>query len=137
MERNEMVRIHLPLPAVAGDNALANTYSGDGGPATSAGLNYCVSMTLNDSGDMYLIDYHNQVIRAKKKPSKKSTPAKSPKSKKVEKKVQVTKNKKETKSSKILAMYLKGSKVSEISKALKAHPSFCYTVIGKHKAKNK
>jgi hypothetical protein len=42
---------------------------------------------------------------------------------------------KETKSSKILAMYLKGSKISEISEALSAHPSFCYTVIGKHKAK--
>ncbi len=38
----------------------------------------------------------------------------------------------ETKSSKILAMYLKGKKVSEISEALNAHPSFCYTIISKY-----
>ncbi len=43
--------------------------------------------------------------------------------------------KEETKSSKILALYLKGKKVSEISTALNAHPSFCYTVITKHKKK--
>ena len=42
-------------------------------------------------------------------------------------------SKAETKSSKILAMHLKGKKVSEISEALKAHPSFIYTVINKHK----
>ncbi len=42
---------------------------------------------------------------------------------------------KETKSSKILALYLKGIKVSAISKTLNAHPSFCYTIISNHKAK--
>jgi hypothetical protein len=43
----------------------------------------------------------------------------------------------ETKTARILAMYLNGEKVSVISKALKAHPSFCYTVIHKHKQNKK
>jgi hypothetical protein len=45
------------------------------------------------------------------------------------------KEEKETKSNKILALHLKGIKVSEISKTLNAHPSFCYTVIKKYKDK--
>jgi len=65
-----------------------------------------------------------KIIHIKSKPIQKVNNAKK-----------ATTAKKETKSSKILAMYLKGSKVSEISEALSAHPSFCYTVISKHKAK--
>lgn len=64
---------------------------------------------------------------AKKSIHVKPVPVKKPKA--------VKANKKETKSNKILAMYLKGSKVSEISEALDAHPSFVYTIISKHKAK--
>ncbi len=70
-------------------------------------------------------------VNAKKVIHVKPTPVK-----KTEKVKKATKQK-ETKSSKILAMYLKGSKVSEISEALSAHPSFCYTVIGKHNNRNK
>jgi predicted Zn-dependent peptidase len=63
-----------------------------------------------------------QRVTAKSKAIKKPAPEKKPK-----------KAQGDTKSSKILALYLKGKSVAEISKELKAHKSFCYTVIGKHK----
>jgi sugar lactone lactonase YvrE len=38
-------------------------YSGDGGPATSALLYGCRSVTFNDNGDLYIADGNNHVIR--------------------------------------------------------------------------
>jgi hypothetical protein len=79
-----------------------------------------------------IITSEKKVIPAKKKAKKIIQPKHTP-VKKANNAKKATKSKTETKSSKILAMYLKGKKVSEISEALDAHPSFCYTVINKHK----
>ncbi len=46
---------------VAGDGTAG--YSGDGGPATTAQLSSPVSVTLDDSGNLYIADYNNYSIR--------------------------------------------------------------------------
>ena len=51
------------INTVAGNYALRGTFSGDGGAATSAGLNYPACTAFNKSGDMYIADNSNQVIR--------------------------------------------------------------------------
>jgi hypothetical protein len=68
-----------------------------------------------------------------KKGAKKIIQTKPNPVKKGQKVKKASKPKEETKSSKILAMHLKGKSVFEISMALKAHPSFCYTVISNYK----
>jgi sugar lactone lactonase YvrE len=50
------------IQTVAGSFA-TGTYSGDGGPATSAGLNLPVSLVLDSSGNLYIADRNNNVIR--------------------------------------------------------------------------
>ncbi len=49
------------ISAVAGNGT--SGYSGDGGPATSAELDYAVGLALDSSGDLYIADGGNQVIR--------------------------------------------------------------------------
>ena len=49
------------LSTVAGNGS--STFSGDGGPAVNAGLNYPLDMTFDASGNMYIPDLHNQRIR--------------------------------------------------------------------------
>jgi hypothetical protein len=51
------------IETVAGDNALGAGYSGDGGPATSAQLNYPNNMVVDSSGDIFIADLYNFVIR--------------------------------------------------------------------------
>jgi hypothetical protein len=46
---------------VAGDHTLG--YSGDGGPATSATLNYPFGVGVDSIGDIYIADSYNNVIR--------------------------------------------------------------------------
>jgi uncharacterized protein (TIGR03437 family) len=47
----------------AGATASACGYSGDGGPATSALLNYPSGVALDAAGNLYIADTHNQRIR--------------------------------------------------------------------------
>jgi trimeric autotransporter adhesin len=51
------------INTIAGDYALRGSFSGDGGAATSAGLSYPACTAFNKSGDMYIADDSNQVIR--------------------------------------------------------------------------
>jgi sugar lactone lactonase YvrE len=46
---------------VAGDHTLG--YSGDGGPATSASLNYPFGVGVDSAGDLYIADSYNSVVR--------------------------------------------------------------------------
>ena len=48
---------------VAGNNAAALGYSGDGGPATSAQLDLPVDVTVDASGNLYIADRNNSRIR--------------------------------------------------------------------------
>jgi sugar lactone lactonase YvrE len=49
------------ITTVAGDGT--NTYSGDGGPATSAGLNGPLGVAVDASGNLFIADTSNQRIR--------------------------------------------------------------------------
>jgi len=49
------------ITTVAGDGFAG--YSGDGGPATSAQLNWPLGATLDASGNFYVADYGNHAIR--------------------------------------------------------------------------
>jgi RHS repeat-associated protein len=49
------------ITTVAGNGTLG--YSGDGGPATAANLNYPESLTLDAAGNLYIADTNNNVIR--------------------------------------------------------------------------
>ncbi len=49
------------ITTVAGNGKAG--YSGDGGPATSAQLNGPNSITVDNSGNLYISDFHNSVIR--------------------------------------------------------------------------
>ena len=51
------------IATVAGDNALGAGYSGDGGAATSAQLNYPNDIFVDGSGDVFIADTDNSVIR--------------------------------------------------------------------------
>ena len=51
------------ITTVAGDHALGPGYSGNGGAATSAQLNGPYSIATDSSGDLYIADTNNGVIR--------------------------------------------------------------------------
>jgi protein gp37/sugar lactone lactonase YvrE len=51
------------IETVAGNNALGAGYSGDGGAATSAQLNYPNDIAVDPSGDIFIADTDNFVIR--------------------------------------------------------------------------
>jgi trimeric autotransporter adhesin len=62
---NQRVRKVSPsgiITTVAG-NGISNGYSGDGGPATSAQLNYPSNVAVDSSGNLYIGDGGNAVIR--------------------------------------------------------------------------
>ena len=50
------------MTRIAG-NASAGTFSGDGGPATSAGLSVVEAIAIDNSGNIYLCDTYNNRIR--------------------------------------------------------------------------
>ena len=51
------------IHTVAGNHALGGGYSGDGGVATNAGLNFPTGVGLNSVGNLYVADLGNNVIR--------------------------------------------------------------------------
>jgi trimeric autotransporter adhesin len=51
------------ISTVAGNQGLGRGYSGDGGPATSAGLNYPASIAVDSHGNLYIADTYNHRIR--------------------------------------------------------------------------
>ncbi len=51
------------ISTVAGNKSGNGGYSGDGGAATSASLNYPADVILDDSGNLYITDYKNNRIR--------------------------------------------------------------------------
>ena len=51
------------ITTVAGDYSMGYSYSGDAGPATNAGLYYPCCVTLDASGNLFIGDAGNEVIR--------------------------------------------------------------------------
>ena len=51
------------ISTVAGDNSIGCGFSGDGGLATSAQLNQPYGVGVDGSGDIFIADYQNSVIR--------------------------------------------------------------------------
>ena len=51
------------IATVAGDYSLGAGYSGDGSAATGAKLSYSTDITLDGSGDLFIADMGNNVIR--------------------------------------------------------------------------
>jgi hypothetical protein len=51
------------ITTFAGNNAIKGTYSGDGGQATSAGLNHPSDVAFDAAGNLYIADTGNNVIR--------------------------------------------------------------------------
>jgi len=51
------------ITTYAGSNTGAVGYSGDGGPATAATLNFPSAVSINSSGNLYIADNGNNVIR--------------------------------------------------------------------------
>ena len=51
------------ITTVAGNVSQGGNYSGDGGPATSAGLNYPTTVAVDGSGNLFIADFCNNLIR--------------------------------------------------------------------------
>ena len=51
------------ITTVAGNHSLGNSYSGDGGVATNAGMFYTCAVAVDGTGNLYVADSHNNVIR--------------------------------------------------------------------------
>jgi sugar lactone lactonase YvrE len=51
------------IHTVAGNNALGGGFSGDGGAATSAQLNWPMGVTVDAAGNLYIADFSNNRIR--------------------------------------------------------------------------
>lgn len=51
------------IATIAGDNSIAQSYAGDGGPATSAGLFYPQAVSFDAGGNMIIMDSRNHVVR--------------------------------------------------------------------------
>jgi len=51
------------ISTVAGNASLGGVYSGDGGAALSAGLDYMGGLAVDDNGNLFISDYVNCVIR--------------------------------------------------------------------------
>lgn len=60
----EVVASNGVIQTVAGNLSLGLGYSGDGGPATNAQLNQALGLTMDKSGNLYIADSSNNVIRA-------------------------------------------------------------------------
>ena len=63
-QQNNRVRKVTPygiITTVAGDGAAG--YSGDGGPATAAKLNYTQGVAADNTGNIYIADQHNNRVR--------------------------------------------------------------------------
>ena len=61
---NHRIRKVVPggnIITIAGNGTLG--YSGDGGPATSAELNFPFSVAVDSTGNVYIVDHGNNVIR--------------------------------------------------------------------------
>ncbi len=54
---------NLHISTVAGNYSVGCGYSSDGGPATSATLNQPSGVAVDSSGDVFIADYYNSVIR--------------------------------------------------------------------------
>ncbi len=52
------------ITTVAGKGPLAGGFSGNGGQATNAELNQPTGVAVDNSGNMYIADYNNSVVRA-------------------------------------------------------------------------
>ena len=58
-----MVNTKGVITTIAGSQKLGGGYSGDGGAATSAQLNYPAGLAVDTAGSLYIADQHNNVIR--------------------------------------------------------------------------
>jgi sugar lactone lactonase YvrE len=59
--RIRMVSPNGTISTIAGNGKF--TYTGDGGPATSAALNFPDDVVVDSKGNLYVADYQNQVVR--------------------------------------------------------------------------
>ncbi|MCW3123986.1 MAG: Leucinerich repeat protein-like protein [Flavipsychrobacter sp.] len=51
------------ITTIAGNNSLGAGYSGDGGPATAAQMNWPADVAIDTAGNIYISDFKNNVIR--------------------------------------------------------------------------
>ena len=51
------------ITTLAGHRSLGGTYSGDGGPAEKAGMNYPGFVAVDGAGNVYIMDGFNHVVR--------------------------------------------------------------------------